>query len=454
MRRGTTPRSGSTRCDIYARSRYRAPALVPQSIDPSGQVDPHPIVDVYAHPLRGRVFTALMERPDVTVRRVAERLGESPSRVRHQIDALVDLGLAVMTGEEVAGGVVRRRYGPSPAGAPQNYQGEDGTTAMAKAVVRVLMESIAAAAAANTLSRRPDDYEVRMYGEVDEACLRELADLHRRAYHEIFGAVQRGRRRVWESGERGTEIVSALFFFEAPLWGPRSPRASGRARNRPASTVDASADPSWPSGDELSIQLDPQELATAYEHPVRYRVLTAVAERPDVTIREIAERLEEPPRRVRHHVEALRKIGLVAVTSSESLAGVVQHRFGAGPLVVDDAANLTREQRVRFANATVRLLAADLGVAAAAGRIGKGPDEFEIRMYGEVDDACLEELGHLHHRADRSIRKAIYEGRARLRESREPGTEVVSALFFFEAPLWGSLPPDEVPRPPCRDGRR
>jgi DNA-binding transcriptional ArsR family regulator len=408
--------------------------------EPFAEVDRQLIVDVFAHPLRARILTALSERPGTTVRAVAERLGVPASRVRPQIEALVDLGLAEVTGEEIVGGVLRRRYGAGPTRIPAANPEDAGMMIeVGKVIVRMVMESIAVAASAGTLSRRPDDFEVRMYGEVDEACLEQLRDLHQRAYDDIFDAIEAGRERVRESGEPGTEIVSALFFFEAPLWGPRPPRRSGKRVPRPGSGLLGSVDQLPRSAEDPSIYLDPHAMSKAYGHPVRGRVLTALAERPDVTIREVADHLGEPPRRVRHHVQALQRMGLVSVTSSENLSGVVQHRYGTGPLIVDDVEAWSREERMRFALATVHLLAADFGVAAKSGNIGKSDDDFEIRQYGEVDDACLEELAAIHGRAYRAIRAAVYEGRERVWRSGEPGTEIVSALFFFEAPLWAHV---------------
>jgi DNA-binding transcriptional ArsR family regulator len=406
------------------------------SIDAVTRIDSRVIAEVYAHSLRGRVLSALAERPQATIRAVAERLEESPGRVRHQVDALLDLGLVKVTGEEIWRGVLRRRYGAEPVIVWDDDSSPEMRLEIAKATVRLLMGDIAAAAAAGTLARRPDDFEVRMYGEVDDACLEDVAILSRRAFDEIVSAIQEGRERVWESGRRGTEIISALFVFEAPLWRSRQSRSSGEGRaglKEPLHIPDPVVSRSL---NDPSIYLDPQALAKAYGHPVRSKVLTALSERPGVTVREVAERLEESPRRVRHHLDALIKAGLATVTSSDNLSGVVQYRYGAGPLLVDDADQWSRDERIRFTKTAVRLLAADLGEAVAAGTIGEGREDFEVRMYGEVDDACLEQLAALHLRADRGIRKAIYEGRDRVMKSGEAGTEVISALYFFEAPLW------------------
>ncbi len=396
------------------------------------------VAEVYAHPLRGRVLNALSEYPWATVRAVAERVGEPARRVRHQIDALVDLGLIAVTGEEVGRGVLEPRYGAVPIIVREDTVdplSQEERMELAKAASLFLMNDIAVAAAAGTMSRRADDFEMRTYAEVDDECLDELVDLHWRAYSDIFSTVQEGRERVWESGMPGTEIISALFLFEAPLWG-KVVRSPSRGKPGPRPAVHGDDGPDLPSVIDPAVHPDRQAIAKAFENPVRGRVLTALSERPDVTIREVAERVGEPPRRVRHHVDGLLETGLITVTSSENLSGVIQRRYGAGPLVVDDVDGWSREERVRYANTTVRLLAEDIGVAVAAGTIANGGDDFEVRIYGEVDDVCLERLADLHLRTDRAVRQMIFEGRDRVMRGGETGTEVVTALFLFEAPLW------------------
>jgi DNA-binding transcriptional ArsR family regulator len=380
---------------------------------------PGAMVDVLKHPLRARIVSALAERHDVTIREVAERLREPPDQVRQHVEFLLAAGLAEVTGEDGLPGVVRRRYRivPIEVGGGDSLDLE-GRIEMGKATVRLMMGDLSTAAAAGTLSRRPDDFEVRTYGEVDEVCFKELVELHRTAYQGIFRALHEGKERTRESGKPGTEIVSALFFLEAPLWG-------ARARRRPSRfLVDRSIDP------------DPQALTKACSQPVRGRILTALSERPDVTIREVADRLGEPRRRVRHHIETLVEMGLAVVTR-EDLSSVVERRYGATPTAVDvPPDSWSQEERLVFAKATMRMLAADFSVAAAAETFARGGEDLEVRIYGEVDDGCLEELADLHWSTYRGIRAKIEEGFERVMQSGEPGTEVVSALFSFEAPLW------------------
>ncbi|HEX4307806.1 MAG TPA: helix-turn-helix domain-containing protein [Solirubrobacterales bacterium] len=176
----------------------------------------------------------------------------------------------------------------------------------------------------------------------------------------------------------------------------------------------------------------------ALQHPLKAKVLTALAERPGVTIRQMAERLKESPRRIRHQVNALVEVGLVEVSAEVRRRGVIERRYASrvamdfpGDDIMDPAL------RLRYSKEVVRMLMNDVGAATAAGTFAVGPDRYECRFYGEVDDQCLEELAEIHERVYREFVETFVAGRERVRESGEPGTEVVSALLFFDAELWG-----------------
>jgi DNA-binding transcriptional ArsR family regulator len=180
-------------------------------------------------------------------------------------------------------------------------------------------------------------------------------------------------------------------------------------------------------------------LRDALEHPLKARLLIALAERPDVTIRQMAERLGETPRRVRHQVGALVDAGLAEVSSEVSRRGVVERHYSSRVEVDFPSTDMIGpELRLRCSQEIVRLLLGDIGVASSAGTFATAPDRCECRFYGEVDERCLEELVEVHARVYREIGEIVSAGRDRVRETGEPGTEIVSALLFFDAALWGT----------------
>jgi DNA-binding transcriptional ArsR family regulator len=190
---------------------------------------------------------------------------------------------------------------------------------------------------------------------------------------------------------------------------------------------------------ESSVSPEPRAIVEAVRHPVRGKVLTALSERPGVTIKEVARRIGESPRRTRHNVEALLAAGLAEVTDEEKRGGVLQRHYGAAHLIAESTDGLTHEEHFELARAAVRLLMADIGAAASAGTFASRPDDFEVRLYGEVDEVSLEEIAAVYWRAYRELGTIIDEGTRRVRDSGESGTEVVAALFHFETALWGPV---------------
>jgi DNA-binding transcriptional ArsR family regulator len=377
--------------------------------------DPRIGARAYLFPPRGSVLAAVGERPGSSVREIAERLGLPQRRVRHHLEALLADGLI----EVDAGASGARRY----SGGVTVFEDTDLLDPTVRAAIvrdtfRLLLRDIATSRAAGVYGTRLDDHSIRIYGEVDAEGLAELGEMHHRVYRRISAAMESGRRRVRAGGEEGTEIVSAIFFFEAPIWGEVAPTTPPVRRGAP---------------------VDPAALLEAQSNPVRSRVLSALAERPGVSIRELALRVEETPRRVRHHVEALAAAGLARVTGEALRAGVVERRHGAGSLLVVDVGPFDLAARRAMAESVVQLLIPDIATAEAAGTFGRHDEEVEARFYGVVDERCLAELAEICRRAYPEFQGVVDEATRRVCARGGRGVEVVSALFLFEAPVWAGI---------------
>jgi DNA-binding transcriptional ArsR family regulator len=404
---------------------------------PVSDRDLRKLAEAYRRPPRGQILSALSERPGATVRELAERLGQPPRRVRHHIEVMAEAGLI----EVAADGSGARRYRADVVAFEQPDRfGIETSAAIVREIVRLLHRDISASIAAGTFGTRTDDHTVRMYGEVDDACFEELAAIHWLIYREMGAAVEAGKKRVAASRAAGTEIVSALFFFESPLWGEIG---SPRPAEDPPAALEQREGADGPEDIRLvpATPLDPEGIAAVHADPVRFRVLQAMAERPGVSIRQISERVGEPPRRVRHQVEALLACGLATITAEKLRAGVIERRYGAPSLLIEETAPLGRETEASLARAVVLLLLGDVATAEAAGTLSRHRDDVEVRFYGEVDEACLEDLAFIHRRAHFRIQATIETGRERLRVNGGEGIEIVSAHFLFEAPVWTSAQP-------------
>src|ERR1700742_4729050 len=70
-----------------------------------------------------------------------------------------------------------------------------------------------------------------------------------------------------------------------------------------------------------------RNLADAMADPLRARIMAAIAERPGISVREIAGWVEETNRKVRYHVEALHSQGLVEVQGEAKRRGAVERQY-------------------------------------------------------------------------------------------------------------------------------
>jgi DNA-binding transcriptional ArsR family regulator len=181
-------------------------------------------------------------------------------------------------------------------------------------------------------------------------------------------------------------------------------------------------------------------LVAAMAHPVRSQVLFALAERPEVTIRQIAIRIDEPGRRVRHHLEALKRDGLVTVERRSNRRGGVEYLYSAAlsPTLVEFGDAVTEDQQRAIALQVLRSVLADATAAVRAGTFGNHPGHGEVRCWGEVDGEGWDRLAAIHLRAYGEVEEAIAAAGERVRRSGEPGRPVTSAMLLFESSNWQS----------------
>jgi DNA-binding transcriptional ArsR family regulator len=157
------------------------------------------MVKAMLHPLRGRILTAICERPQLTVRQLSARIDEPPRRIRRQLQALIDSGL-VMVDHETSRRNARERHYRSAVrrisiGDEDLATVEDGRAA-ATTVLRVLVDDIRGAIGDLTFGTHEGHAEVRIPGWVDERGWNELAALFWRAMEEIEATMVESARRL------------------------------------------------------------------------------------------------------------------------------------------------------------------------------------------------------------------------------------------------------------------
>jgi DNA-binding transcriptional ArsR family regulator len=184
---------------------------------------------------------------------------------------------------------------------------------------------------------------------------------------------------------------------------------------------------------------DRRAVAAALAHPLRSRVLAAVNDKSGVSIRQIAARLGEPGRRIRHHLEALEKAGLVDVMPRRNRRGGVEYLYSTAAtpyLSRVEGGTVTAEQERAIAIQILRLVLAEASAAVRAGTFDSHTGHGEARAWGEVDEQGWDDLAAIHLRACEEVEAAFAAARERVREKGGEATPVTSAMFLFESSGW------------------
>lgn len=173
----------------------------------------------------------------------------------------------------------------------------------------------------------------------------------------------------------------------------------------------------------------------AMSDPFRILVYSLVAERPGVTIKDLAARSNQPARRIRHQLEWLREAGLVEVERRTTTRNTRQAHYRATILPrIDDTLPEGDERKVALA--TLKLTINDLALALSDGRIGKPGSQSLYRLPGPVDEEGLEEIAATLGRAVGEIEESMRSSARRLGESGAAGIQLTTILGFFEMPPW------------------
>ena len=185
-------------------------------------------------------------------------------------------------------------------------------------------------------------------------------------------------------------------------------------------------------------------LLEALTDPIRFRLLTAmgdelftVTEELGSSVRELAAHLEEPPRRVRHHLEKLVEQGLATVTREERRRGTIERYYRSERMLLVDinqSRTMPQEQSQKIALEVMRAITRDARSAVAENIFGAREGHSEIRIPGKVDLQGWREISAIHDRAMAEVQKVLAESQRRLAESDETPLPIISALLLFELP--------------------
>jgi DNA-binding transcriptional ArsR family regulator len=173
-------------------------------------------------PLRRRILGIMAEQPEFTINQLAERLGETPRRIRHALDALIEARLVSVAGERSRRGTIERAY--SGVRLPFLWEGEwprvdDFVRRQINLdTARSIFGDVGRGLSGDSFGENREWHLVRFWRELDEQGFEELLEIHRRAFAEVAAAYERAEVRIGEGAERSVPVMSALLLFEVAHW--------------------------------------------------------------------------------------------------------------------------------------------------------------------------------------------------------------------------------------------
>jgi DNA-binding transcriptional ArsR family regulator len=192
-------------------------------------------------------------------------------------------------------------------------------------------------------------------------------------------------------------------------------------------------------GSELTLPADLRAaLIETLSDPLRAQVYIAVADRPGVTIAQIATRIGESARRVRHQIEWLSAAGLVVVDSETARRNMRERHYRALhlPRIEEDEGPWIAEERRGIILSITRQILGDVGRAIRGRAFGEHPGHSAVRVPGEVDGRGREEVEAIVIESTVRLEEAMVRSAERLEAAGEAGTEVIAALLLFESSPW------------------
>lgn len=190
--------------------------------------------------------------------------------------------------------------------------------------------------------------------------------------------------------------------------------------------------------------VDPEldELLVALRDPIRRRLLFVLNDRPrGATIRQLAKRLGEPPRRIRHYVEILAEAGQVVVEGERSRRNTIERSYRSARVPIlwregwPAGFGLTDTKMVLLD--ILRLTFDSVTEAVATGTFAERQGWCVARTWREVDAQGWEELAEIHERALLEVIAAVDRAAERLAgDEAAESIPAISGLFLLPAQPW------------------
>lgn len=183
------------------------------------------------------------------------------------------------------------------------------------------------------------------------------------------------------------------------------------------------------------IETEPVErLISALRHPLRGQILALLSDR-SASAAELAEALDEPASKIRYHLRALAKSGLIGSAEKRDRRGAREHRWisRTRQLVEDhELPDLSAEEVRHLIVFFLRLLFNDAEAGLRSDSFTRRTDNCLIRMRPEIDQRGWKELVGIFRSALADIQTVSERASGRLAKSGEDPMVASASLVLFE----------------------
>jgi DNA-binding transcriptional ArsR family regulator len=184
------------------------------------------------------------------------------------------------------------------------------------------------------------------------------------------------------------------------------------------------------------------DLLAALREPIRRRLLFLLNDRPQgATIGQLAKKLAEPPRRIRHYVEILVEAGQVVVEDERYRRNTIERSYRSAQVPLlwheDWPADLGLADTRMVLLAVLRLTFDSVSEAIATGTFAGREGWCVARTWREVDAQGWKELAEIHEGALLEVVAAVDRAEERLAgDEAAESIPAISALFLMPALPW------------------
>lgn len=245
------------------------------------------------------------------------------------------------------------------------------------------------------------------------------------AFEAILGAIfHLAYRRIESAGPGDLPSLApiATYLALAPFTGPEVAATAANEEGR----------------GPLSRRLDPEAIRAATAQPVKQGAMSILG-RSEATVSAIAAELQVPESVVGENLEAMARIGLVALAREGSEKGEDVYRSDLGEIHTEDWKRLSPAEREEISAQVRTMIDADVDRSIESGTFEQRPERVLARVPLVLDEQGFNEASALQTATIAGIQEIQAKSKTRLAGADREGIEARAVLLLFEVPSGRAL---------------